>query len=225
MTGLRFSSFGAATMPLSKIVIDKDLDMGAYAVKADSVKVGSISEKIAGNGVSIDSGIAFIGAPVVLHTDVDGVGMVFGLDENRPTITASETAIYSKSYAASLKKTEVVVSCVIPEFLSGSINLYYSGNSLQSPRQKGYKFYKNDVLLEEDIITGSGTKTGSLDVNVVEGDTLKIIGYGSGLDVSGGTSFTISYRGDITDGAASPTFTPLPDTYPAPIPFTVDDIQ
>ena len=34
MTGLRFSSFGAATMPLSKIVIDKELDMRPYPIKA-----------------------------------------------------------------------------------------------------------------------------------------------------------------------------------------------
>ena len=34
MTGLRFSSFGASTMPLSKIVIDKELDMGTYPIKA-----------------------------------------------------------------------------------------------------------------------------------------------------------------------------------------------
>ena len=34
MTGLRFSSFGAATMPLSKIVIDKELDMRPYSIKA-----------------------------------------------------------------------------------------------------------------------------------------------------------------------------------------------
>lgn len=33
MASLRFGSFGAATMPLSKIVIDKDLDMGLYAIK------------------------------------------------------------------------------------------------------------------------------------------------------------------------------------------------
>ncbi len=33
MTGLRFSSFGAATVPLSKIIVDKDLDMGPYAIK------------------------------------------------------------------------------------------------------------------------------------------------------------------------------------------------
>ena len=33
MVGLRFSSFGAATMPLSKIIIDKDLDMGQYGIK------------------------------------------------------------------------------------------------------------------------------------------------------------------------------------------------
>ena len=34
MSSLRFSSFGAATMPLSKIVIDKELDMGPYSIKA-----------------------------------------------------------------------------------------------------------------------------------------------------------------------------------------------
>ena len=34
MTGLRFSSFGAATVPLSKVIIDKELDMGQYPIKA-----------------------------------------------------------------------------------------------------------------------------------------------------------------------------------------------
>ena len=33
MASLRFSSFGAATIPLSKIIIDKELDMGPYAIK------------------------------------------------------------------------------------------------------------------------------------------------------------------------------------------------
>ena len=33
MSSLRFASFGAATVPLSKIVVDKDLDMGPYAIK------------------------------------------------------------------------------------------------------------------------------------------------------------------------------------------------
>lgn len=33
MAGLKFSSFGAATVPLSKIVVDKDLDMGPYTIK------------------------------------------------------------------------------------------------------------------------------------------------------------------------------------------------
>ena len=33
MASLRFSSFGAATVPLSKIVVDKDLNMGPYAIK------------------------------------------------------------------------------------------------------------------------------------------------------------------------------------------------
>ena len=206
-------------MPLSKIVVDKDLDMGVYSIKADRVKIGSISEKIAGNGVSID-------APMILHTDVDRASMVFGLDETRPTITVSENVIYSKSYTEKDRKAEVTVSCVIPQFMSGSINLYYTGNSTRpwaSP--KGYKFYKNGVLLKEDYDEEQGTVTGSLDVDVVEGDTLKIVGYGSGADWSGGTSFTIAYRGVITDGSASPTFTPLPGTYPAPIPFTVDDTE
>ena len=34
MSSIRFSSFGAATVPLSKIVIDKELDMGQYPIKA-----------------------------------------------------------------------------------------------------------------------------------------------------------------------------------------------
>ena len=33
MSSIRFTSFGAATVPLSKIVVDKDLDMGPYAIK------------------------------------------------------------------------------------------------------------------------------------------------------------------------------------------------
>ena len=33
MSSLRFASFGAATVPLSKIVVDKDLNMGPYAIK------------------------------------------------------------------------------------------------------------------------------------------------------------------------------------------------
>lgn len=32
--GFKFASFGAATVPLSKIVVDKDLDMGPYAIKS-----------------------------------------------------------------------------------------------------------------------------------------------------------------------------------------------
>lgn len=31
--GFKFASFGAATVPLSKIVVDKDLNMGPYAIK------------------------------------------------------------------------------------------------------------------------------------------------------------------------------------------------
>ena len=31
--GFKFASFGAATVPLSKIMVDKDLDMGPYAIK------------------------------------------------------------------------------------------------------------------------------------------------------------------------------------------------
>jgi hypothetical protein len=199
--------------------------MGVYSINADSLKVSSISEKIAGNGVSIDSRIAFIGTPVILHTDVDRASIVFGLDETRPTITASENVIYSKSYTSTDKKTEVTVSCVIPEFLSGSINMYYSGTSSLEERYKGYKFYKNGALLQEDYGDMKGTLSGTLDVDVVEGDTLKIVGYGSGTNYYGGTGFAIAFRGDITDGAASPTFRPLPGTYPAPIPFTVDDTE
>lgn len=37
MASLRFSSFGAATMPLSKIVIDKTLDMGDYALVGKNI--------------------------------------------------------------------------------------------------------------------------------------------------------------------------------------------
>ena len=33
MASLRFSSFGAATVPLSKVIVDKDLNMGPYAIK------------------------------------------------------------------------------------------------------------------------------------------------------------------------------------------------
>ena len=33
MSSLRFTSFGAATVPLSKIIVDKDLVMGPYAIK------------------------------------------------------------------------------------------------------------------------------------------------------------------------------------------------
>ena len=33
MSSIRFTSFGAATVPLSKIVVDKDLNMGPYAIK------------------------------------------------------------------------------------------------------------------------------------------------------------------------------------------------
>ena len=33
MSSLRFASFGAATVPLSKIVVDKALDMGPYAIR------------------------------------------------------------------------------------------------------------------------------------------------------------------------------------------------
>lgn len=38
MASLRFSSFGAATVPLSKIVIDKALDMGQYPIIANVIK-------------------------------------------------------------------------------------------------------------------------------------------------------------------------------------------
>ena len=34
MSSIRFTSFGAATVPLSKIVVDKPLDMGPYAIRA-----------------------------------------------------------------------------------------------------------------------------------------------------------------------------------------------
>ncbi len=33
MSSIRFTSFGAATVPLSKIIVDKDLNMGPYAIK------------------------------------------------------------------------------------------------------------------------------------------------------------------------------------------------
>ena len=33
MSSIRFTSFGAALLPLSKIIIDKDLNMGPYAIK------------------------------------------------------------------------------------------------------------------------------------------------------------------------------------------------
>ena len=211
--------FYAGRTKLSEITIDSDLDMGTYAVKADAVKVGSISEKIPGSGVSIDSAID---APVLLRGAVDGASGALGVDETRPIITASGTAIYSKSYSAGDRKVEVTVSCVIPEFLSGSINLYYTGTSVGSNRNKGYKFYKNDVLLQEDFDTDAGTVTGNLDVNVVEGDTLKIVGYGSGGSHLSGTSFTIAFRGDITYGTVSQTFALSPGVYPTEIPFTVE---
>jgi len=35
MSSIRFTSFGAATVPLSKVIIDKDLDMGPYAIKTE----------------------------------------------------------------------------------------------------------------------------------------------------------------------------------------------
>jgi len=35
--GFKFASFGAATVPLSKIVVDKELDMGQYRIIADRV--------------------------------------------------------------------------------------------------------------------------------------------------------------------------------------------
>lgn len=38
MSSIRFTAFGAATVPLSKVIVDKDLDMGPYAIKASKVK-------------------------------------------------------------------------------------------------------------------------------------------------------------------------------------------
>ena len=59
MASIRFTSFGAATMPLSKIVIDKELDMGQYPIKTDT-----IIEKTAGNGVIVDGVICKDGVAV-----------------------------------------------------------------------------------------------------------------------------------------------------------------
>jgi len=36
--GFEFIAFGAATVPLSKIVIDKELDMGTYPIRAENIK-------------------------------------------------------------------------------------------------------------------------------------------------------------------------------------------
>ena len=49
MSSIRFNSFGAAITPLSKIVVDKELDMGTYPIKTDA-----INEKTVGNGVFVD---------------------------------------------------------------------------------------------------------------------------------------------------------------------------
>lgn len=49
MSSIRFTSFGAATMPLSKIVVDKELDMQTYPIKTNA-----INEKTAGAGVTVD---------------------------------------------------------------------------------------------------------------------------------------------------------------------------
>ena len=49
MSSIKFTSFGAAITPLSKIVVDKELDMGTYPIKTNT-----INEKTAGNGVFVD---------------------------------------------------------------------------------------------------------------------------------------------------------------------------
>ena len=52
--GFEFIAFGAATVPLSKIVIDKELDMGTYPIKTNTIKTDTINEKTVGNGVFVD---------------------------------------------------------------------------------------------------------------------------------------------------------------------------
>ena len=42
MSSLRFSSFGAATVPLSKIIVDKDLEMGEYTIIADEIRAARV---------------------------------------------------------------------------------------------------------------------------------------------------------------------------------------
>ena len=49
MSSIKFTSFGAAITPLSKIVVDKELDMGTYPIKTNT-----INEKTVGNGVFVD---------------------------------------------------------------------------------------------------------------------------------------------------------------------------
>ena len=46
MSSIRFTSFGAATVPLSKIVVDKDLEMGEYTVIANEVRAGRVYSPI-----------------------------------------------------------------------------------------------------------------------------------------------------------------------------------
>jgi hypothetical protein len=46
MSSIRFTSFGAATVPLSKVIIDKDLEMGQYTIIANEVRAGKVYSPI-----------------------------------------------------------------------------------------------------------------------------------------------------------------------------------
>lgn len=44
--GFKFASFGAATVPLSKVIIDKNLEMGEYTIIADEIRVERVYSPI-----------------------------------------------------------------------------------------------------------------------------------------------------------------------------------
>jgi len=89
MAGLKFSSFGAATMPLSKIVVDGDLDLRPYDIIAENALTNLI--------VDADLDLTPYGLKIQTLNVTEGIGAVCN-----PNLWPTESLAWSADVAPSI---------------------------------------------------------------------------------------------------------------------------
>lgn len=113
MSSIRFTSFGAATIPLSKIVIDKELDMTPYPIKAQYRPEEWATEEVGWGDVAASDTQTVTSAWVAALEET-----TFNVPvptENRKIEVTLETATdgyYDIRSGAKLLKNDVVVSTI-----------------------------------------------------------------------------------------------------------------